>query len=225
MDNWINKQFSVMKFFSVLASTVLVILIITQLNRQALKETKTLVVEVAEQHDLDIVFGENDAQLSVYVYASYQCSYCRLFMEEVMPALLKKYKGELKFILRLTRHTNDFRVKRALSALVCVHKYGNYTHLHELLLNNYKVMYTQEFQTMVSEFAERDAFVGECMDAGAAATYLADNISEFDGLKLPGTPCFVVNGRVYAGFRSVEQFQQIIEKAKEKLQMRKLAYK
>ncbi|MFO7863365.1 MAG: thioredoxin domain-containing protein [Salinivirgaceae bacterium] len=206
-----DRSFGMLKYFSYLVSFVLLILILAQLNRQGETKMELREVEISEIQPLDIVFGRYDANLPVYVYASYNCSYCRMFLEDVMPVILEKYPDRVKVILRLTRRTNDLRVKRALSALVCVHKYGKYNPLHELLLNNHKVIYTEEFQTMITEFAERDAFVGECMDAGAAATYLTANVKEFERLKLPGTPSFVVEGRVYAGFQSVEQFERIIE--------------
>ena len=162
----------------------------------------------------DIVFGNDSAQLSVYMYASYNCSYCRKFFTDVLPELQEDFidTKRVKIILRLTSRTIDKKLKRALKAQVCVNKYGNYQYLHELLLNNDKIVYTDDFQKMITEFAEKDPFIGECIDGSEANRYLLRNLAEFDSLKVKGTSTFVIKNVVYPGYRDAQAFNKILNK-------------
>ena len=136
-------------------------------------------ISVAKQQPLDIVFGNESAGLSVYMYASYNCSYCRKFFTEVLPELESFIEqNQIKIIMRLTSKSRDDRLKRALKAAVCVNHYGNFEHLHKLLLHDPKVVYTLDFQNMIDEFSTKDPFVGECIDGEIAAQHLEKNLKE-----------------------------------------------
>ena len=176
-------------------------------------------ISIAKNQPLDIVFGNDSATLSVYMYASYNCSYCRKFFTDVMPELSSLMeKGKLKIVMRLTSKTKDQRLKRALKTVVCVNHYGNFEHLHKLLLHDPKVAYTQDFQNMIDEFSIKDPFVGECIDGEIAAEHLEKNLKEFNQLELKGTPSFVINDIVYQGYRDPEVFKKIIESHLSKFQ-------
>lgn len=171
-----------------------------------------IITELMQPDELDIVFGNDSASLAVYMYASYNCSYCRLFFTDVLPELEEAFidTKKVKIVLRLTRRTVDERLKRSLKASVCVNKYGSYQYLHELLLNNFKVAYTEEFQQMIAEFTQRDPFVGECIDGSEAEKYLIKNVKEFESHNFNGTPTFVIGNMVYPGYRNTDQFMEIL---------------
>ncbi|PLX23027.1 MAG: hypothetical protein C0599_05110 [Salinivirgaceae bacterium] len=193
---------------------VLIILAIQIYKRYFSEKIAPKIDEVLlQKRDMDIVFGNDSANLTMYVYASYQCSYCRKFFDEVFPILENKYieSGQLNVIFRPTARTVGNERENALKALVCVNKYGNFTYLHKLLLSNFRVMYTDEFIQMVNSFKDKDPFVGECIDGTEAKDYLTANIKEFEKLEFKGTPTFVINNRVYIGYRETEQMEKIID--------------
>ena len=186
----------------------------TGLSKIFCTRTKTsLKKALLEPRDLDIIYGSDSAKVTMYVYYSYQCEYCRKFFNEVFPKLEKKYISEdqLKLVLRITARTVGKDRENALKALVCVNKYGNFTYLHKLLLSNFKVMYTDEFKQMINDFKDKDPFVGECIDGTEAKSYLKENIEEFNKLQFKGTPTFVIDNEVYIGFRDFKQLSIIIE--------------
>ena len=170
-------------------------------------------ISVAKQQPLDIVFGNDSANLSVYMYASYNYSYCRKVFTEVLPELQSFIEqNQIKIIMRLTSKSKDDRLKRALKAAVCVNHYGNFEHLHKLLLHDPKVAYTSDFQNMIDVFSMKDPFVGACIDGEIAAQHLEKNLKEFNQLQLKGTPSFVINNIVYQGYREPKIFKRITEK-------------
>ncbi|MBQ9470034.1 MAG: thioredoxin domain-containing protein [Bacteroidales bacterium] len=169
--------------------------------------------QLPSDSDLDIVlFGSSDAPNTIYMYANYQCRYCQQFFEEVLPdlgPLLDSIRTRL--VLKLVGKSTHPAVQRAQRMAVCVHRYGNYTALHNLLTFNYLSIYTDDFQSMVDDFIDRDHLVAQCMLDGEAADYLEANNQEFDGMGFAGTPVFVVNNHAYVGFRKLRDFAQIVD--------------
>lgn len=203
-----------------ISAIVLIILIIQVVDYFSVEEkAHKAAIDIDSKKKLDIIFGNDNAELSVYMYASYNCSYCRKFFTEVFPELKNSFidNGLVNIVMRLTTKTRDQRMKRALKAAACVNRYGNFEYLHKLLLHNPKVVFTWEFQEMIDEFSMKDPFVGECIDGKEALKYLESNITEFEQLNLKGTPGFVIENTVYQGYRPAKRFKAIIKQHLQKL--------
>lgn len=194
-------------------SAILLVLIGHRIySYRSYKEMVSIGSSVLESRPLDIVFGDHNANLAIYMYSSYSCTYCTLFFTEVFPLIKKKYidGGKVKLIMRLTVKSSNTDVQDAMKAAVCVNSYGNYEYLHQLLLADSKVVATHEFRDMVIEFIDRDIFVAECILGGEAEEYLNQNLTDYSALNLKGTPTFIVGNRIYTGFQDFEKFDKII---------------
>ena len=195
-------------------SAILLILIGHRIyNYRSYKKMVSIGSSVLENRPLDIVFGDHNASLEIYMYSSYSCSYCSLFFTDVFPKIKNKYidSGKVKLIMRLTVKSSNVDVQDAMKAAVCIGKYGNYEYLHELLLTDSKVVATHEFRDMINDFINRDVFVAECILGQEAEEYLNQNLTDFNTLGLKGTPTFIVGNRIYTGFQDFEKFDKIIE--------------
>ncbi|MDY0200141.1 MAG: thioredoxin domain-containing protein [Bacteroidales bacterium] len=198
---------------SITISVIIVALIGIRLGQYFSSKNKVEVSSTIFSHrPLDIVFGDSNAPLAIFMYSSYSCSYCKLFFTDVFPNLEKEYinNGKVKLVMRLTVKSNSIDTQNAMRTAVCVNKYGDYTYLHELLLSNSKVVVTNDFRDMVNEFIEKDIYVAECILGGEAEEYLAQNVADFETLKLKGTPSFIIDNQVYTGYQNSEKFNQII---------------
>lgn len=166
------------------------------------------------ERNLDIIFGNSDAPLSVYLYFRYDCSFCRKFYTEVYPDFKRDFldSGKARLIMKLVDITHEEAVVNAMKTVVCINQHGNFSKLHQLLLTEPRIVYTQEFVNITDDFIVRDAFVAECMLGGDAANYLLANTLEFNQFKLTGTPTFVINQQVYKGFMPYPVFKKLIEK-------------
>jgi protein-disulfide isomerase len=209
----INMKRDWTKFLVYGVSAILLILILIILfnyfNNKHEQKTQSIKLE---EHPLDIVFGSDSAALTVYMYSSYSCTFCTKFFKEVYPDLKYEFfdAGKVKLIMRLTVKTNNIDLKNALKTVVCIHKFGYFNHLHNLLLENSKVVYTQDFRDMIDDFISRDIFVAECILGEEVEAYLLQNLNEFDMLGLKGTPTFIIDNKVYIGYRDYDQFKQIL---------------
>lgn len=176
------------------------------------KVTKTEIAIV--ESDLDIVFGLDSAAINVYLYYSYNCAFCQLFFDEAFKSLNSEYikNGKVKLVLKPVELTHDEYVLKSLKLLVCINKFGNVEKLNELLLADPKVVYTPEFDQVLQEFIEMDVMVAECMLGGSAENYLLANFIEFKQLDLTGTPTFIINNRIYKGFKNYPLLKEVLEK-------------
>jgi protein-disulfide isomerase len=165
-------------------------------------------------NDLDIVFGVDSAQLTIYLYYRYDCVFCQKFFTEVFPPLNTEYieKGKVKLVMKVLELNNDEYALNSLKTVVCINKYGNFEKLHQLLLTDPKVVYTNEFREVTEGFIEKDTFVAECMLGGSAEKYITTNALEFKLLGLTGTPTFVINRTIYKGYKKYSDFKNVIEK-------------
>lgn len=205
----LNKK----KVFYIFILTVsIAILAIVVVKTFFIKDKVRQIGTELSQRDLDIVFGEDTASVSVFLYANYGCPYCRKFFTEVYPAIEDEYinSGKVKIILRLTFKTANQDLTTAMKASVCVNKFGNYEYLHQLILNQSNIVYTADFHDMIDEFIDKDIQVAECILGGDADNYLKQNIEEFETLKLKGVPTFVIDNKIYYGFKEYDLLKKIL---------------
>lgn len=170
-------------------------------------------IDISEQ-DLDIVYGLDSTDLTIFLFSNYTCSFCRKFFKTVYPELKKEYidNGKVKLVVKPLAFSSNKSVINSLKIAVCINKFGNFETLNKLLLTEPNVIYTKEFSNVVDEFTEKDIFIAECMYGGESETYIYKNIIEFKNLKCSGTPTFIINNNIYKGYIKYDKFKKIIEK-------------
>ncbi|MDA3890862.1 MAG: thioredoxin domain-containing protein [Salinivirgaceae bacterium] len=165
------------------------------------------------EKELDIVYGSDTAKLQLFMYSSYNCGFCRKFLKNDFPLLKREFfdKGLIKLIIKPIEFTNDENMLNALKTAVCINEYGNFEKLNELLIAEPTVVYTEEFIEVAYEFIEKDILVAECMLSGMSDNYLEKNLNEFRSSNLTGTPSFIINRKVYKGYKPYNIFKEVIE--------------
>ena len=196
-----------------LTSIILVVVVFLIVRNNIFKNKHVSNFKVYED-DLDIVYGSDTAILNIFFYSSYNCSFCRKFLIEDFPELEKKYihSGKVKFILKPIALTNNESIINSLKIAVCINEYGNFEKLNELLLEEPRVIYTDEFKNIVDEFVEKDEFIAECMYGGKSENYILTNLGSFKALGLTGTPAFIINNKIYKGYANFNELRRIIDK-------------
>jgi protein-disulfide isomerase len=166
------------------------------------------------QNNFDITYGSEKAPLKVFMYSSYSCVFCRKFFNETFPLIKKNFidNGKIQLIVKLVDLTNDEYVLNSLKLVVCINQYGNIEPVNKLLLNEPDVVYSDKFLQTIDDFISKDSFVAECILSGVSEEYLKNNIIEFRKIKLTGTPTFIINNRIYKGFKEYKAFAKIIKK-------------
>ncbi|HPD95068.1 MAG: thioredoxin domain-containing protein [Bacteroidales bacterium] len=194
-------------------SLVLVVLIVIKLFNYFENKPTNTIKQPLKQNELDIAYGSDSAKLTVFMYSSYSCSYCKLFFDTVFPEFKKNYidNGKVKLVIRLLETSNNPDAMNAAKTAVCINKYGKFDKLNQLLLTDHRVIYTNEFRQMVNEFEDKDVNVAECILGGKADDYILQIRSEFHNFGLTGTPTFIIGKKVYKGYRDYPNFKKLID--------------
>lgn len=198
---------------AIIISLILVAIIAYQVvTLFANKRSNTSIESINQPKELDIIFGSPSAPFSLYMYSSYSCVHCQRFFQEVLPQLEQEYinSGQLNLVVRMVDFSDIPQVNDAYRIAVCIHRYGYYAHLHELLLANFRVVTTNDFSEMIDEFTQADDLVAQCFFGGEAQEYLDSIKNEFERLNFKGTPTFVVNKVAYTGYMSFKKLSGII---------------
>lgn len=207
------------KYWGIIITITIAILIVGVVVLHIIDKKRTITIShnessILEERNLDIVFGSSNAEVSIVAYFSYSCTFCKKFFSDVYPSLNDEFlvPGKAKLILRLMGNTGNISLDNALKTAVCVSKHGNYEYLHELFLHDFGAVFTDEFQSMIDEFIDKDIVFAECVLGGDAEEYLTNNAKDFKLLELRGTPTFIIGNTIYPGFRDFEAFKAIINK-------------
>lgn len=167
-----------------------------------------------QEKDLDIVYGSDDAPLTIFMFSSYECKFCNNFFSEALPILKKEYieTKKLKLIIKLVDITNNRNVLNSLKLAVCINECGNFEPIDKLLHNEPSVVYTEEFIQLTEDFIDQNDYIAEYMLSGTAENYVISNYKDFKALSLTGTPTFIINNKIYKGYKNYDTLKKKIEK-------------
>jgi len=198
-----------------LISLVLAVLIVLQLYKYFSSPEPPGIKTNIKKHENDIIWGSASAPVTIYVYSSYTCKYCTLFFEEVFPEIKENFiePGHVELVLKLVEIPENPKIMRALQAVICVNKFGKLDKLHELLLYNSNVVFSNEFELLIDDYINSNPDIGNCLVNHGNYEYIRNNNKEFKENQFSGTPTFIIENKVYSGFRSYEKFEEIFQNA------------
>ena len=167
-----------------------------------------------QQNTGDVVFGDDGASKTVFMYASYHCDFCRYFFSRTFPELKKNFldNGKLKLVVKWVDFNDNPQVWYALQAASCIGRFGVYEKYHQLLLVNPDVVFTEDFARLIDDIMEDNSEIAECILQNNEYAYLRENVKEFRENNLTGTPTFVLNNHAYNGFISYENFKKLVDR-------------
>lgn len=161
--------------------------------------------DLADGHAL----GEEDAPVTVEVWADYQCPYCALFTQQVEPQLIAQYveTGQARLVFRDLAFLGEESRWAAVAARLAEEQdafwpYHDYLFANQLGENvgSYSIARLQEIATLVG--LDRGAFDAGLRLDSARATFDAIR-AEFEAdagrLGIRSTPTVVVDGTVVTG--------------------------
>lgn len=166
------------------------------------------------QNPQDVVFGDDTVSATIFLYASYNCQYCRYLFSRTFPELKEHYldKGLVKVVVKFVDFGEDPRTRYALKAASCIYRYGTYQKFHELLLADPAIVATEKFRVLIDDIMAENPDIAECILSKVDDDFSNANLEEFRKYELTGTPTMVINQHVYNGFVSFEKIDLILKK-------------
>lgn len=168
-----------------------------------------------EIHDTDVVYGSDDAPVTVVEYASLTCVHCARFHRESLPDFLKGWVDTGKARLVLRHFPLDGSALRAAGAVSCLD--AQYRPGAVALL-----MKNQNRWASASDPAAESIGIlplGEsvksraraCAAEGATMEKLMEPAAQARSAGISATPSFVIAGKVYPGFMSAEKLGALVD--------------
>ncbi len=177
---------------------------------------------LTEAQDLDIVYGDEDAPVTIIEYASLSCSHCANFHKTVMPSLKKKYfdTGKAKLIYR--HYPLNPPALRAAQIVECVdtlekkHKFVDalFKSQSEWAYKNSE----KDFLDKIKLLADIGGISSERFDACTSDKDLEDKVlagqlKAGQELQVSSTPSVFINSEKFVGAKTVEAMSAAIDLA------------
>ncbi len=169
-------------------------------------------------------WGPPDAPIKVEEYLDYQCPACGRYGRDIEPAVIAafaptgKVRYEVKFLPFIEDRVNGRESRDAAQAALCAAEQDKFWQMHATLVANQLITGRENvgnyskarLKEMAATIPGLDvAAFNACLDANKYEQRVLDGRREAVERRVNQTPSFIVNGQLFPGARSVEEFRQI----------------
>jgi len=169
-----------------------------------------------------VVYGSADAPVTIVEFSNYLCPHCKHHAELSLPLIFKNYvnTGKVRYIFRDLPFPNQLNVELAAQAADCAFEQGKYLEYHEVLFRAGEQWgrvaldkLPQYFDDYASQLGLDVGRFGRCLAEGKTKPWVEADKALAEKLNVNGTPSFFVNGKFIEGFRTFEEWEEIINNA------------
>jgi protein-disulfide isomerase len=164
----------------------------------------------------ELVLGDPNAPVTVVEYASLSCDHCGAFHRETLPALKERYidTGKVKLVFR------DFPLEqnalRAAMIARCAGPERRAAFVDVFFKQQDGWSHSRNPLAAIKQLAKLGGMGEQQIEACLADKALEDAIlaARLEGQQRYGvksTPTFIINGRVYSGNQSIDDFAAILD--------------
>ncbi len=176
------------------------------------KYNHDIIRQALKPRDSDIIFGSLDAGESIYMYGNYRCIHCVHFFNEVLPDIEKKIfsEGKINLRFRVIPLIKNKKSIDAYSAAISVSKYGEYDKFHQMLLFNFNLVYSKNYEDLLNYILEHNEAIAQDYMSGNNILEIHRNIEEFKKCGFTGTPVFIFRNNIFKGEISIKRIESIL---------------
>jgi protein-disulfide isomerase len=157
------------------------------------------------------LLGDPKAPVAIVAFSDFQCPYCRVFAQDIWPAVQKQFveTGQVQVAFRhLPLDSLHPLARRIAAGAECARQQGRFWEFHDALFARQRELAQANLGEMAAAVGVTASAFTACLDGEAAAGVVLADSSAADGLGVSGTPTFFV-GRVTADGR-VQVTQRIV---------------
>ena len=167
-----------------------------------------------------LVFGKQEAPVTVVDFSNYLCPHCRDHSENVLPRLFAEYveTGKVRYVFRDFPFPGQENVVRASEAAACAAEGGRYLDYHQALFRDPswgglpKEALDRYLVSLAGQLGLNTRAFEACLASGKhRAEVLADQ-ELANKLGLTGTPSFFINGEPHTGYMDYTRWKELLDK-------------
>lgn len=165
--------------------------------------------------DGDPSIGKSNAQVTMVVFSDYACSYCKKFFDTTFPDLLREYitKGKLRLVIKEVPRTTHPELELASKAALFAHTKGVFWILHGKLFSKQEHLNELEIFSLVAQCGLDTAELKSRIVLDKCTSILNKNKKIAQDAGIYGIPAFVINQKLFVGYRDGHAISEIIEAA------------
>ncbi|HSN92237.1 MAG TPA: thioredoxin domain-containing protein [Anaeromyxobacteraceae bacterium] len=153
--------------------------------------------------------GPASAPVTIVEFSDFQCPFCAR-VEPTVAELLEKYPGKIRLVYRDYPLPNHGDAPKAAEAAHCAGDQGKYWEMHGHLFANQSALKVEDLKAHARQIGLDGAKFDRCLDSGAKASLVAENLKAGNEAGVSGTPAFFINGRLLSGARPLSDFEQAV---------------
>lgn len=155
--------------------------------------------------------GPEEAQVTIVEFSDFQCPFCRR-VQPVLTELQEQYEGRVRWAFKDLPLTDIHpEAMRAAQVARCAGEQGKFWEYRTKLFDH--ELFTDATYTEVANELDLKAEpLLECADSGKYEEAVQAEALEARNLGLEGTPAFLVNGILLTGARTIDFYQQVIDR-------------
>ncbi|MBT3582499.1 DsbA family protein [Candidatus Woesearchaeota archaeon] len=163
--------------------------------------------------DDDTVKGDANAPVTIVEFSDFECPYCVRFYKETLGQINSEYieTGKVKMVYRDFPLSNHRQAQKAGEAAECAGEQGKFWEMHDTLFENGVSGGVNSFKQYAKDIGLNSATFDECLDSGAMADEVKNDMKDGSAAGVSGTPAFFINGELITGAQPFEKFKQVID--------------
>lgn len=154
--------------------------------------------------------GAKNAPVTVIEFADFQCGYCKE-SQKTTKQLLQRYGNEIRLVFKhlpLDIHPLAFS---SAQAAFCAGEQNKFWQYHDVLFASEKLS-PEAFDRIADEIGLDVPKFKTCFSAETSRAAVLRDMREAKRLGINGTPAFIINGKLFRGSLSLEDFKGVIER-------------
>jgi predicted DsbA family dithiol-disulfide isomerase len=154
--------------------------------------------------------GKVDAPVQIVEFSDFECPYCTRGAD-VVRQVLETYGDKVAVTYRhfpLPFHAN---ATLAAQGAECARDQEKFWEYHDKLFANQKALLPDNLKSYATELGLDAAKFNACLDGGAKAKVVADDLTYGQSVGMSGTPGFYINGRMISGAQPFDVFKKVID--------------
>lgn len=138
--------------------------------------------------------GSSQAPVTIVEFSDFECPYCRVFHEQVLPSLKREYidTGMVRFIHKDLPLPFHQQAKPAAAAARCAGEQNRYWDLYGALFDQQNCLDCKGVLGIAKELRLNTSALQACMQRDATQTLIKANLSEAALHNIRATPTFVI---------------------------------
>lgn len=158
--------------------------------------------------------GPADAAVTIVEFTDYDCTYCRRYYQETFPQIMEKFGNQIRYVVRhfplVSIHP---KAVKAAEAAECAADDGRFWEFNDLLMQGVASLEVESLKQYAADLGVNTAAFNQCLDEGAKASNVQQDIRDGYMLGVRGTPSFFVNEYSLTGAQPIDVFSAYIEAA------------